>query len=65
LLPLSLLLGGGLLSVDGGGLLLPLGGGLVLVGGGVDCVGQFALASITEPSGHVLVVGDVVDGVNV
>jgi hypothetical protein len=54
-----------LLSVDGGGLLLPLGGGLVLVGGGVDCVGQFTLASITEPSGHVLVVGDVVDGVNV
>src|SRR5439155_11095729 len=33
--------------------------------GGVDCVGQFALASITDPSGHVLVVGgtDVIGGV--
>ena len=29
--------------------------------GGVDCVGQFALASITDRSGHVFVVG-VVDG---
>jgi hypothetical protein len=33
--------------------------------GGVDCVGQFALASITDPSGHAFVVGVVVDGVNV
>jgi hypothetical protein len=33
--------------------------------GGVDCVGQFALASITDPSGHVFVVGGIeVDGVN-
>jgi hypothetical protein len=55
--------------------LLLLGGGLLLVGGvpdvdggvddvfgfvgGVDCVGQFALASITDPSGHVFVVGGV------
>ena len=58
-------------------LLLPLGGGLLLGGGvpdvdgvfgfvgGVDCVGQLALASITDPSGHVFVVGGVdVDGVN-
>jgi hypothetical protein len=29
----------------------------LLFGGGVDCVGQFALASIIDPSGHVLVVG--------
>ena len=62
-------------------LLLPLGGGLLPGGGvpdvdggvdgvfgfvgGVDCVGQFALASINDPSGHVFVVGVVVDGVNV
>jgi hypothetical protein len=66
LFPLSLLLGEGLLSLGGVGLLLfPLGGGMLLVGGGVDCVGQFALASITDPSGHVLVVGDAVDGVKV
>ena len=52
------------------GLLLPLGGGggipdvLGFVDGGVDCVGQVALASITDPSGHVFVVGGVViDGV--
>jgi hypothetical protein len=51
--------------------LLPLGGlGLLLGGvppdvdGDVDRVGQFVLASITDPSGHVLVVGDV-GGVNV
>jgi hypothetical protein len=37
----------------------------LLDGGGVDCVGQVALASITDPSGHVLVVGGVVNGVNV
>jgi hypothetical protein len=71
-------LGGGLLSVGGGVLLgggvgLLLGAGLLLVDGGV---GQFALMSITDPSGHVLVVGGVdggtdvnggviVDGVNV
>jgi hypothetical protein len=56
-------LGGvGLLSADGG-LLSVLGGGFV--GDGVDCVGQVALASITDPSGHVLVVGVVIDGVNV
>jgi hypothetical protein len=35
------------------------GGGAPDVDGGVDCVGQFALASITDPSGHVFVVGDV------
>jgi len=52
LLPLSLPLGGvGLFSVGGG--LLSVGGG------GVDCVGQLALVSITEPSGHVFVVGGV------
>jgi hypothetical protein len=65
LLPLSLPLGGvGLLSVDGG-LLLSLGGvgGLLFVGGGIDCVGQLALASISDPSGHVCVDGDV-GGVN-
>jgi hypothetical protein len=45
--PLSL----GLLSLGGG--LFPDGGGLLL--GGVF-VGQFALASITDPSGHVFVV---------
>jgi hypothetical protein len=40
---------------------LPLGGvaGLLFIGGGVDCVGQLALASITDPSGHVCVDGDV------
>jgi hypothetical protein len=42
-----------------GGLGLLLGGGVPDVGGGVDCVGQFALASITDPLGHVLVVGGV------
>jgi hypothetical protein len=70
-LPLSLLggfgllsLGGvGLLSVDGALLLSVLGGGFI--GDIVECVGQDALASITDPSGHVLVVGIVVDGVNV
>jgi len=60
---LGLLLGGGGGGVDGEG-----GGGVF---GIVDGVGQVALASITDPSGHVLVVGDVdgggvdVDGVNV
>jgi hypothetical protein len=47
-LPLLLLLGG---------LGLLLGGGVPDVDGGVDCVGQFTLASITDPSGHVLVIG--------
>jgi hypothetical protein len=46
------------LSLGGGGLLLSLFGG-GFVGGGVDCVGQLALPSITDPSGHVLVVGGV------
>jgi hypothetical protein len=64
-LPLSLLEGGlgllslggvGLLSVGGGLLLSVLGGGFVGGGGGVDCVGHFAEASITDPSGHVFVV---------
>ena len=53
-----MLLGGGVPDVDGG---VDSVFGFV---GGVDCVGQFALASITDPSGHVLVVA-VVDGVNV
>ena len=44
--------GGGVPDVDGG-----IDGVFGFVGGGVDCVGQFALASITDPSGHVLVVG--------
>jgi hypothetical protein len=52
------LLGGGVPDVDGGV------DGVFGVEGGVDCVGQFALASITDPSGHVFVVGPVVDGVN-
>jgi hypothetical protein len=66
-LPLSLLGGLGLLSLGGGGL-LSVGGGLLLsvpgggfVVGGVDCVGQLVLASITDPSGHVFVVGGVND----
>ena len=50
---------GGVPDVDGG-----VDGVFGFVGG-IDCVGQFALASITDPSGQVLVVGDVVDGVNV
>jgi hypothetical protein len=70
-----------LLLLGGPGLLLGgVGGGVDDEGGGgvfgiVDGVGQVALASITDPSGHVLVVGDVgvpdvdggvvVDGVNV
>ena len=70
-LPLSLLgglgllsLGGvGLLSVDGGLLLSVPDGGFVV--GDVDCVGQFALESITDPSGHVFVVGGVDDGTDV
>ena len=33
--------------------------------GGVDFVGQFALASITDPSGHVFVVGGVDGGTDV
>ena len=41
--------------------MLLLGGFGLLLGGG----GQLVLASITDPSGHVLVVGVVVDGVNV
>jgi hypothetical protein len=56
----GLLLGGVPPDVDGG-----VDGVLGFVGGGVDCVGQLALASITDPSGHVLVVGDVGGGVNV
>jgi hypothetical protein len=61
-LPLSL--GGlGLLLGGGGGGVADEGGGDVF--GFVDGVGQFALASIIDPSGHVLVVGVVVDGVNV
>jgi hypothetical protein len=55
---LGLLLGG-VPDVDGGV------DGIFGFVGGVDCVGQFALASITDPSGHVLVVGVVLDGVNV
>jgi hypothetical protein len=57
---LGLLLGGGdglLLGGDVGGIDI-IGGGSD-VDGGVDCVGQFALASITDPSGHVFVVGGV------
>ena len=54
-MPLSLGGGGGGVDDEGGG----------GVFGFVDGVGQVALASITDPSGHVLVVGDVVDGVNV
>ena len=54
-----MLLGGGVPDVDGG-----VDGVFGFVGG-VDCVGQFALASITDPSGHVFVVGGMdVDGVN-
>ena len=51
------MLGGGGGGVDGEG-----GGGVF---GIVDGVGQVALASITDPSGQVLVVGDVGGGVNV
>lgn len=47
--------------VDGGVCVL----GLLGFGGDAGCVGQVALASITDPSGHVFVVGVVVDGVNV
>jgi hypothetical protein len=54
-LPLSLGGGGGGVDDEGGD----------GVFGFVDGVGQVALASITDPSGHVLVVGDIVDGVNV
>ena len=49
-----------MLLLGGFGLLLGGGDGLLLGGGG-----QVALASITDPSEHVLVVGVVVDGVNV
>jgi hypothetical protein len=62
---LGVLLGGGdglLLGGDVGGIDI-IGGGSD-VDGGVDGVGQFALASITDPSGHVFVVGDVGGGVN-
>jgi hypothetical protein len=48
--------------LGGGGDGLLLGGFPPDVDGGVDCVGQVTLASITDPSGHVLVVGGVVDG---
>jgi hypothetical protein len=51
------------LSLGGGGGVDDEGGDGVF--GFVDGVGQVALASITDPSGHVLVVGDIVDGVNV
>jgi hypothetical protein len=54
-----LLLGGGVPDVDGG-----VDGVFGFVGG-VDCVGQFALASITDPSGHVFVVGGVDGGTDV
>jgi hypothetical protein len=58
------------LSLGGLGLLLGGGGGVDDEGGGgvfgiVDGVGQVALASITDPSGHVFVVGDAGEGVNV
>jgi hypothetical protein len=69
------LLGGGVvggIDITGGGVPDVDGGIFGFVDGGVDCVGQFALASITDPSGHVLVVGgidvggtDVGGGVNV
>ena len=59
-LPLSLGGLGLLLGGDGGGVDDEGGGGVF---GIVDGVGQVALASITDPSGHVLVVGD--GGVNV
>jgi hypothetical protein len=45
------LLGGGVPDVDGAA------DGVFGFVGGVDCFGQFALASITDPSGNVLVVG--------
>ena len=61
-----------LLPLPLGGLLLPLGGVPDVDGGvsefglfGFCCVGQVALASITDPSGQVLVVGVVVEGVSV
>jgi len=53
-------LGGGVPDVDGGGV-----DGVFGFVGGVDCVGQFALASITDPSGHVFVVGGVDGGTDV
>jgi hypothetical protein len=49
---LGLLLGGGVV----GGIDIT-GGGVPDADGGVDCVGQVALTSITDPSGHVLDVG--------
>jgi hypothetical protein len=57
-----LLLLGGLGLLPGGVGLLFVVGGLLLVDG-VD--GLVSLAPITDPSGHVFVVGDVVDGVNI
>jgi len=58
-LPLLLLLGGLGLLLGGGvvGGIDITGGGVPDADGGVDCVGQVALTSITDPSGHVLVVG--------
>jgi hypothetical protein len=59
---------GGLLFAGGGGGVPDVDGGVDGVfgfAGGVDCVGQVALASITDPSGHVFVVGGVVDGAKV
>ncbi len=50
---------GGVPDVDGGA------DGVFGFVGGVDCVGQFALASITDPSGHVFVVGGVDGGTDV
>ena len=61
LFPLSLLPGGGLFSF-GGGVVCVFG---LLGFGDAGSVGQVALASITDPSGHVFVVGVVVDGINV
>lgn len=48
--------------LGGGGDGLLLGGFPPDVDGGVDCVGQLAPVSITEPSGHVFVVGGVNEG---
>jgi hypothetical protein len=54
-----LLLGCGVSDVDGGV------DGIFGFVGGVDCVGQFALASTTDPSAHVFVVGEADGGTEV